>query len=226
MGIATFGEKDWEEAGAGGGGGRTDFFNMKDDGQYAVRIVGKPHEFAKHWVEGGGKRLSVNCAGRDCVLCKAQNKATIRYLVPIILRKGPGVDKAGQIAVTEFGPQVYNAIRSLFKTPEWGNPTSFDMMIDKNKKRGAAGTYFVTPLRKIALTDQEKADVREFMETIDLKKFSAPLQNDEIVEKLGKEVCAALGISVSTGNSSAGGKTAADPDLDFGSDDGEYSFDA
>lgn len=220
MGIATFGEKDWEDESAGGGKGKSDFFNMKDDGQYNIRIVGKPHEFATHWVEGANKKTRVNCAGRDCVLCKVQHKASVRYLIPVILRKGPGVSKPGTIAVTEFGPQVYGAIRALYKTPEWGNPTSFDMMIDKNKKRGASGTYFVTPLRKVALTDQEKVDVREFLDSVKLKDFSAPLENSEIVEKLGPELCSALGITAASASSSSGTST----DLDFGSEDSEYSF--
>ena len=212
---ANFGEKDWEEESASGGG-KSDFFNMKEDGQYKVRIVGKPHEFAAHWVDAGGVRKKVNCAGKDCILCAKGQKASIRYLIPAIFRSGPGVSP-GQICVTEFGPQVYGNIRNLYKTPDWGNPTRYDVIIDKNKSRGASGTYFVTPASKSPLTDQEKADVGEFAQNIDLKEFSAPLSNDLIVEKLGPEVCAALGLSA--GNSSSSSET----DFNFDEED-EYNF--
>lgn len=218
---ATFGEKDWEEESASGGG-KSDFFNMKDDGQYHMRLVGKPHEFAAHWVEAGGSKRKVNCAGKDCVLCKKKVKANVRYLIPIIIRRGPGVGESDQnaVKVTEFGPQVYGHIRSLFKTPDWGNPTGYDIMVDKNKGRGASGTYFVTPTKRIALSDEEKAEVAEFLGRMDLKELSAPLSNELIIEKLGPEISAALGLSLSR-------VAAADPATEFNFEEenaSEYTF--
>jgi len=217
--LATFGEKDWGEESAGGGKGKSDFFNMKDDGQYYVRIVGKPHEFATHWVESGSSKVRVNCAGRDCVLCKVKHKASVRYLIPVILRRGPGVSEPGTIAITEFGPQVYTAIRNLFNTADWGNPMTYDIMIDKNKKRGPSSVYFVTPLSKVPFTDSEKVNIKEFLETIRLKDFSSPMENSEIVEKLGPELCHTLGIKAVVQKPSADSTA-----LDFGSDDSEYGF--
>lgn len=215
--TANFGEKDWEDESASGGG-KSDFFNMKEDGQYKLRIVGKPHEFAAHWVDAGGSRKKVNCAGKDCVLCTKGQKASIRYLIPAIFRSGPGVS-SGQICVTEFGPQVYGAIRNLYKAEDWGNPTRYDVLVDKNKSRGASGTYFVTPAKMFPLTDMEKADVAEFLQSIDLKEFSAPLSNELIIEKLGPEVSAALGLV-------AGGASSSSPETEFNFEEegDEYNF--
>lgn len=220
MVSTTFGEKDWEEEGAKAAGSG-DFFPLKDDGQYAIRILGKPHEYASHWVEGPTKKTRANCAGRDCVLCKAGHKASVRYLLPIILRKGPGVSQP-KMAATEVGPQVYNGIRTLYKTAEWGNPTTFDLMVDKNKRRGPSGTYFVTPLVKKPLTDQEKVDAKEFLEKLNLGKYSAALSNREIIEKLGPELCQMLGIQAGGGQAAAAQSQSSD--LDFGGSEDEYSF--
>lgn len=213
--MVTFGEKSWEEEAAGNG--QSDFFNMKDNGQYTVRIVGKPHEFAAHWVDAPGLgKKKVNCAGKGCVLCQKGIKASVRYLIPVIIRD------INSVKVTEFGPQVYGHIRSLFKNKNWGNPMSYDIMIDKNTNRGAAGTYFVTPVRKSDFTAEEKAMVKEFLDRMDLRELSAPLTNEAIVEKLGPEFCAALEVSL-TGAAVTSGETATDFD-DFSADDGTYDF--
>jgi len=215
--AANFGEKDWEDESASGSG-KSDFFNMKDDGQYKIRIAGKPHEFAAHWVDAGATRKKVNCAGKDCILCAKGQKASIRYLIPAIFRSGPGVTPE-TISVTEFGPQVYGAIRNLFKTEDWGNPTRYDVIVDKNKARGASGTYFVTPASKFPLTDQEKADVAEFLQNMNLKEFSAPLSNELILEKLGPDVARAMGLT-------APAASAAKPETEFNFEEGgdEYNF--
>lgn len=218
---ATFGEKDWGEDSASAGGA-SDFFNMKDDGQYGVRIVGKPHEFAAHWVEANSVRKKVNCAGKDCILCKKGLKPSIRYLIPVIMRKGPGVANAGEVKVTEFGPQVYRAIRALVQTEDWGNPVHYDIMVDKSKKRGPQGTYFVTPTKRVPLRDEEKAAVKEFMERIKLTEFSAPLSNEEILDKLGPDMCHALGLTgFETNNDDFG---SFDDEPASGEDDSEYDF--
>ena len=221
--VANFGEKDWADESASGAG-RSDFLNMKDDGQYKLRIVGKPHEFAAHWVEAAGQKKKVNCAGTDCVLCAKGIKSSVRYLVPAIFRKGPSVTP-NTIAVTEFGPQVYGFIRNLVKDEEWGNPTKYDLTIDKNKSRGASGTYFVTPGgSKSDLSDDEKANVAEFLSNISLKEFSAPLTNQVILEKLGPEIAKALGLAGAT-TASQDSEDNFNFDDSSGGDD-EYNFSA
>lgn len=223
----TFGEKSWEEDSASVGTGRSDFFNMKDDGQYTMRICGKPYEFAAHWYEINGKRNKVNCAGKDCVLCGVSDqkaaKASVRYLVPVIVKSGPGLDKSG-VYVTEFGPQVYGQIRGLYKTPAWGNPMHYDIMIDKNKSRGAQGTYFTTPGgAKEPFTKQEEAEIREFMERIKIQDFVAPSSNGDIREKLGPDGCAKFGISSSNSSKAA----PATDDFDFtSSTESDFDFSA
>lgn len=216
--MVTFGEKSWEDEAAGNG--RSDFFNMKDNKQYTVRIVGKPHEFAAHWVDAPnlGKK-KVNCAGKDCVLCAKGLKASVRYFIPVIVRD------ENRVAVTEFGPQVYGHIRSLFKNRNWGNPMGYDICIDKNTNRGAAGTYFVTPVSKTDFTPEEKAMVKEFLDRMDLRELSAPLSNEQIIEKLGDDFCAALDIIPSVAVATAAKEESSSEFDDFSADDGSYNFD-
>lgn len=214
----NFGEKDWGEESASGGG-RNDFFHMKRDGQYKVRVVGKPHEFGVHWIEHNGNRTKVNCAGKGCVLCAKGLKPSIRYMVPAIFRSGPDVTE-GSISITEFGPQVYGHIRALYKTPDWGNPIKYDLIVDKNKSRGASGTYFVTPAKEYPLSDDEQVAVREFLERVNLREFSASMPNELIIEKLGPEVCASLGLESKASTAPTAGN-----DFDFPEEDGdEYNF--
>lgn len=223
----TFGEKSWEEDSAVTGNGRSDFFNMKDDGQYQMRICGKPYEFAAHWYEIGGKRQKVNCAGKDCVLCGVADqkaaKASVRYLVPVIVRSGPGLKQPG-VYVTEFGPQVYGQIRGLYKTAAWGNPMQYDIMIDKNSGRGANGTYFTTPGGvKEPFSKQEEAEIREFMERIKINDFIAASSNKDIIEKLGPEGCMKFGVSAN--GTSRPVQTASEFDF-AGSTKSEFDFSA
>jgi hypothetical protein len=218
--MVTFGEKSWEDEAAGNS--QSDFYNMKDNKQYTVRIVGKPHEFAAHWVEAPGLgKKKVNCAGKGCVICSKGLKPSVRYFIPIIVRDEK------RVAVTEFGPQVYGHIRALFKNSNWGNPMGYDITIDKNTNRGAAGTYFVTPVAKTDFSAEEKAKVKEFNERIDLRELSAPLTNDAIIEKLGMEYCSKLGIaSKSTSASSKPSEEFADfgSESDSESEDDDYNF--
>lgn len=217
--MVTFGEKSWEDEAAGGG--QSDFFNMKENKQYTVRIVGKPHEFAAHWVDAPGLgKKKVNCAGKGCVLCAKGLKASVRYFIPVIVRD------ENRVAITEFGPQVYGHIRSLFKNKNWGNPMGYDICIDKNTARGAAGTYFVTPVAKSDFTPEEKAMVKEFLDRVDLKELSAPLDNNGILEKLGNDFAGALGLSAVSAAPAATATAAPSTEFDdFSSDDGSYNFD-
>ena len=214
--MVTFGEKSWEDEAAGNG--QSDFFNMKDNKQYQVRIVGKPHEFAAHWVESPGLgKKKVNCAGKGCVLCAKGHKASVRYFIPVLVRD------ENRAAITEFGPQVYGHIRSLFKSKNWGNPIAYDIVIDRNTARGAAGTYFVTPVAKTDFTPSEKAMVKEFLDRTDLPELSSPLSNDQILEKLGQEFCFALGLSSKGAQPSAPVSNSSEFE-DFSTEDESYTF--
>ncbi len=213
--MASFGEKGWDEEAPKG---RSDYFNIKDDGQYLMRICGKPHEYAAHWVDGdGGSRIKVNCAAKDCVLCKKGLKVSVRYLVPVLLRD------ENRVALTEFGPQVFGGIKKLYKTAAWGNPMGYDIMIDKEKKRGASGMYFVTPIAKSDFESSEKAMIKEFLERINLKEMSAPSTNEEIAEKLGPQLVARLGLNASSSKASsaapASGNTASAATDEYNFDD-------
>lgn len=189
MAKVTFGEKSWDEDSAAGGG-KSDFLNMKENGQYVVRIVGKPYEYAVHWVDADTGKKRVNCAGKSCFLCKGGLKPSIRYLVSVIHRvKGEG----DSFKIAEFGPQVYGHIRALYKTPDWGDPRNYDIRINKDANRPPANMYFVTPMAPKPLSESEKAQASEFTSGVKLEDISAPLENFHIAEKLGPALAAKYG---------------------------------
>jgi hypothetical protein len=192
---STWGERSWDDE-AAAGEQRSDFFNMRENKSYSLRICSKPFAFATHWLEDPvlGKK-KVNCAGKDCVLCSKGFKANARYFVAVIVR-----EEGNRVAITEFGPMVYNRIRALHIHPKWGNPVQYDIAITKDtKKKNPSEIYTVLPDgQKEELSANEKAAVKTLLDRIDLNERASPLSNELIMERLGPDWCAALGLSGST----------------------------
>jgi hypothetical protein len=187
MAKVTFGQLDsWDAASSSGGTDKEDFLNMKDDGIYQLRTVttGAPFEFAVHWAENvEGKARKINCAGRDCLLCKEGNNAQVKYMIAALNRE------KGRVQVVEFGKQVYMALKKLAFDPDWGDPRGYDIKIDKDRSRGASATYMVTakPTGMGPITAEEQVKVKEFLARVNLDRLSAPALEDEILRKLGRK---------------------------------------
>lgn len=195
----SFGQTSWDTA-PSGGGGRDDFLNINKDGQYTVRVLSDPFTYSVHWVEDSNKQIrKVNCAGRGCLLCKEAAagipgavKAQIRYLVEVLSRD------TSKCHLIEFGPQVFNGIRALHGSKHWGDPKTYDILIDRNKSRPPSGIYQVMPVGKTDMSLEDRANIKEFMERIELSTFVQPSTNESILKKLGRE-----GASTETGTDGA-----------------------
>jgi len=183
--TVTFGKTSWDTPHVSGGG-RDDFLQLNKDGQYELRIIGTaPSEFAVHWTEDvNGQTRRVKCAGRDCLLCKENQRPQIRYLLEVMNRA-----EDNKCQLVEFGPQVYNQIVALNNSKHWGAPNTYDILIDRSKARGPSDMYQVMAIgAKGELPADEEAKATEFRLTIEsvVEKVSQPSSNDEILKKLGR----------------------------------------
>jgi hypothetical protein len=175
MGTKVIGKLDnWTDGDIGG----NDFMNL-EEGVNQVRIVSQPYQFHIHWTnDATGTKRKIRCAGENCPLCLNGEKSSARWYVAVINRK------TNRPAVLELGPQIFKQILGLSKKDKWGEPTKYDIDIERQPK-GSQPLYVVSPNPKELLSEQDVAMVNEFKTSIDLKKMVAFPTPDEVREKLG-----------------------------------------
>lgn len=212
MTMESFGRTGWDEAPSMGG--KSDFLDMKDNGEYVVRVIGdQPFKFAVHWTKDvNGKAKKVNCAIKDCALCKEGEAAKTRYAVEVFVKSTPK-GELNECRLMEYGPAVQNHISGLAKNSRWGNPKGYDLAIVKNTNEASPmNVYRVMPLGKDPLLDTEVSTIKEFLgKDLPVSKWYGPSTNAEIMEKLGRQSTGA-GNTVSLGSADA----TDDDDPDFG----------
>lgn len=213
--TVTFGKTSWDTPRPMGGGGSDDFLQLNKDGQYELRIIGEsPYEFAIHWTEDvNGQTRRVKCAGRGCVLCKEDHKPQIRYLLEVMNRQ-----EDNKCQLVEFGPQVYNQIVALNNSKHWGDPSKYDILIDRSKARGPSDMYQVMAIgAKGELNPDEAAKAAEFRTRIEsvISKVACAATNDEILQKLGRTSGSSSTSWSQTQTASPSTSSSDDSDTDF-----------
>lgn len=202
--------KSWDDGSVGG----NDFVNLVQ-GSNKVRVFTNPYQFVVHWVnDSSGANRKIKCAIENCPLCKQGVKAQYRWYLGIIDRK---TQNAG---ILEISTQVYLGIKNLVSNPDWGDVRRYDVDI----KRGAPKTnplYTVMPSPKTLLTDDEKACISEFLERVDIAKFTQPMTPEEIAEKLGTvidEAAPKYAIGTETVTNTSGKPNISEDDFNFEDD--------
>lgn len=142
------------------------------DKEYIIRVIGKnqrPYEYFVHWVlDEDQKRRKVKCStAYDCIACQLGESAQTRFLIPVLLRS------ASKPVVFDFTRPVNSFLR--------GDLSQYDIRIKKNKYN----RFSVIPQTKSPLSVREQEIADEFLNSIDLKKLSAPGTNEEIADVLG-----------------------------------------
>lgn len=80
----------------------------------------------------------------------------------VALRRTVVDGKASFEAVTfKASAMVYKGVVALVRSDEWGNPSGYDVVIERTEEKGRY--YTVTPTRPKDLTDEEKAAIEEFI---------------------------------------------------------------
>lgn len=199
MSKFTWGEETWDKVDEP----KTIFMRM-EEGQNVIRVVSTPWKYWIHWTQdAAGNRKKVKCAGDvGCPVCEKVEKEMVdlkaassnakhkearkpRYLFAIIDRKD------GQPKLLDAGPQIVEGIRKMADKPQLGKPSGYDVDITVNPQ--STNQYYTVSsipngpdgATKYPLTDDEKQQIREFMENVDVKSLITPDTAEHIRTVLG-----------------------------------------
>lgn len=184
------GEMDWDStdirAEAGSPKGDSLFLNMKDPGDYTIRVISKPHQYYAHWVKDSeGKDRKVNCALTNCPVCLESNKGPqARWLLLVLHR----ADKGNEPKLLDCSTQIFGQLKALANHSKWGDLRHYDVTITRGRK-GANPLYNVNPNPKEAITTEEKEMLKTYMQEgsekyIDIGSLCIPWTVERIDEIL------------------------------------------
>jgi hypothetical protein len=106
-------------------------------GRTKIRILDEPKVFNIHWIkEKRGDFIKRKCVGKGCNLCAKLMKVTPRYHIEAF-------DYRDQIIkLFEIGAAAYQQIREFVRSPSWGDPTRYDIVIDRNANSTFGGSRY------------------------------------------------------------------------------------
>ena len=219
MAEIKYGElASWNDADVSG---PSDFMNLSE-GPNKVRIFTKPYQFVVHWVrDTTGKNRKIRCAFNDCPLCKQGIPSQVRWFV------GALDYKSGRPKILEIGVSIFRDIRGYVNNPDWddkiekswGEIMAYDVTITRGPKGSPpASLYQVMPSPKMKdITGEETELVEEFLNRVDIVKFTQPSTPEEIEEKVGSRVVASQPANTQTSEvSKPKAKPVSDSEFEFG----------
>jgi len=172
------------------------YLNMKESGDYKIRVTSKPFQYYCHWVEtADGRRRKVNatCDATDPIIAQGKGPQK-KWLIKVIHLN----DESGspQMKILDAGSQILSQIKQLHKDKEnFGNVSKYDLIITKGAK-GANPLYTVKPTgsekNSRPLIKEEKEMIKASSDKdsdsfIDLSKLTTPWTADRINEVINGE---------------------------------------
>lgn len=175
----------------GGGGG--DIRRMKlAQGLNVVRIVDDNFEDA--WVhyfkdaEGNNRRTICHGKGK-CPLCAKKISATHRFYFNVIDRKAQKETGKTEVRLLEIGKMIYEQIRELALDEEYGDPTQYNLKINRKGEKKSTKYTVRASSKKYPLKESEISVIESSTEEgglYDLNVFTARQTKSEILEMLGE----------------------------------------
>lgn len=231
MSKFTWGEETWDKVDEP----KTVFMRM-EEGQNVLRVVSTPWKYWIHWtVDAAGNRKKIKCAGEEgCPVCEKVEKEMPdlraasnntkhkearkpRYLFAVLDRKD------GQPKLLDAGPQIVDGIRKMADKPQLGKPSGYDVDITVNPQ-STNQYYTVSPIpngpdgaTKYPLTDAEKQEIKDFMESVDIKSLITPDTAEHIRTVLGL-----VSLDDEDDDDGDSGGDTFTPDDDSGDDDDDF----
>jgi hypothetical protein len=220
MAELKYGElASWDDADVAG----SNYFMDLVEGDNQVRVLTKPYQFVVHWTKDqSGKSRKIRCAINNCPLCRQGIDTQTRWYIGVLDRKSAGPK------ILEISTQIFKGIRDYIKNPEWderytkswGEIMAYDINVQRGPK-GAQPLYTVMPSPKMRdLTEKETAEVEDFLDKVDINRYTSPSTPEEVAEKLGMSLEDFPKPTSSRTQSVSGGKDA----INSVSDDDNYDF--
>ena len=183
----------------GGGGG--DIRRVKlAPGVTVLRIVEDNYE--KVWVhhfkgvddEGKEKNRRTVCLGKGkCPVCDEGHKAKPRYYFNVVdMKERKKNEGKFQVRLLECGKMVFDGISALALDEEYGDPTQYNVKIERKGEGKMDTKYSVRAGRKIfSLKERDEKIINKTAEeggAYDLSYFTAKQTKAELLAMLGKPV--------------------------------------
>lgn len=212
-GRVSFDDAVWNKPAASkANGDKNDYIRVSEDKDYMIMLLSTaPFSFQEHWsTNASGEARSVRCAMRNCTLCAEATallsssdpakqsagkelKAKQKFAIEAYLL-GTGNEtlggQAGRPGIFEFGPQIFNQIRSISNTLKkvGANIDGIILSVNRDKRRGPNGMYQVTQLPVVyKLSEEQQALLKAFQaKGLDLAKMYEAPSDEANMRRLGR----------------------------------------
>lgn len=137
-------------------------------GKNVIRVASNPSKIFQHWEKTFDGRLrKVTCIGKECPLCNIGHQPAARYQLKVLDKLDPDDP---QPKVLETGAAVIRQISNYANDPDYGDPTGYDLKIQK-EGLGRETRYSVTASpKKKPLSDREKMLIDQLPDIQDINK--------------------------------------------------------
>ena len=155
-------------------GPRVPFMKLQA-GKNVVRIASMPAKVFQHWEKTvSGQSRKVPCTGDDCPLCKMGHTANARFQIKVLDKIVPDQPIA---KILEIGPAVMKQITNFATDEDYGDPTQYDLKIQKEGV-GQETRYSVTASpRRSPLDSHDQALIDALP---DIAEINKPLTQEQI----------------------------------------------
>jgi hypothetical protein len=181
-----FGELSWDDkaplAGEALASTKLPFLKLQE-GNTKIRLLTKAHVKLIHKVKPASSTnpkdmgKTVNCSVTpDCPACVAGIKQDQKYMFNCIQR-----GKEDTLCLADFGYQIFKRIKELAQSEDWGDPTKYDLTINKNPK--TLGWYSVQPNPHKPLSGAA-ADLAKSATLDSLTFWETPLSVEKVKESM------------------------------------------
>lgn len=141
------------------------------NGTNVVRIGSDVSQVNNHFEYSiDGRRKKVVCPGDDCPLCKIGKNPNKFFKFKVINRAD------GKAYAFECGVMIIDQIKGFARNPEYGNPTTYDIRIDKSGQGINTSYKTFASNRKSEITESESEELAK----IDLDAFNKATTIEEI----------------------------------------------
>lgn len=188
------GEVSFDDIPSDTGGNRRGglYLNMKEQGQYKLRVASKPFQYYCHWVEttdGRRRKVNATCDATDPIVADQGKGPQMKWLFKVLHLNTESGNP--EMKILDAGRQIVSQIKQLHDDADnFGNVSKYDILVTKGPK-GANPLYTVQAIGSEAapreLNAVEKQLIVESRDEnsdnfINLERLATPWSAERILE--------------------------------------------